>query len=437
MPSTNSSIADDAAGAGIAQAPSAASSTAHVGSSGGDGNGDGIGAAPHRRRRRRRPQSRAGTTREGPVRWSPRAPDNGCEAPMTLSIPETENRSRVEPAFGVLASASENQSRCEPAFGVLASERENRSRCEPASGVLAPAIAAATVLSMAAAGAPDALIAAAVAGVVAMAQHLRARAHGRRAGARVDRLVQAAVRTREEVLANTAHELRTPLTALATALELLRDGGPMSHDDAAMFLDQASVASRHLAFLVNDIVDLAALESGRLTLDVRERSAHELLFEAAQVMSLTAQARGVGLHIAAPADDLAVLVDSGRFLQIAFNLLANAIKFSAPDGRVELLTVAAGRTVRFEVHDSGPGIAPAERGRLFQRFGRLPAHGRPAIAGTGLGLHVCKLLVEAMQGTIGYRPGEPRGSVFWFDLPRAEAPAAADGEVALRERSSA
>jgi signal transduction histidine kinase len=304
-----------------------------------------------------------------------------------------------------------------------------------ASSVAPAAIAAATVLSMAAAGAPGALIAAGVAGVVAAAQHLRARAHGRLAAAHLDHVARQAVRTREEVLANTAHELRTPLTALTTALELLRHGYATSPDDAAMFLDQADVASRHLAFLVNDIVDLAALESGHLTLDVREQSAHELLFDAAQVMSLTAQARGVGLHIAAPADDLAVLVDRGRFLQIAFNLLANAIKFSAPAGRVELLTVAAGRTVRFEVHDAGPGIAPAQRERLFQRFGRLPAQGLLAIAGTGLGLHVCKLLVAAMRGTIGYRPGEPRGSVFWFDLPRAEA--TADGEVALRERSSA
>jgi len=284
--------------------------------------------------------------------------------------------------------------------------------------ILIPACAGLLTLAVTSIGAPPAVVALGVAALAFAAQRT-ARQRVARAVSRLEAQQLRALKLREEQLANTAHELRTPLTAVTTAVELLRDGYAQSKDDWHTFLDQASVAARHMAFLINDVVDLAALESGRLSLNVRSLRVQELMFDMAQVMQLTAQARGVGLHIEEPPEDLRVRADRGRFLQIVFNLTANAIKFSAPQSVVRTEIVPTADGVRFEVHDTGPGVAFDDRERLFTRFGRAHDPGRAVVAGTGLGLHVCKLLVEHMQGRIGYRPGTERGSVFWFELPRA------------------
>ncbi len=240
------------------------------------------------------------------------------------------------------------------------------------------------------------------------------------------------LRSREEQLANTAHELRTPLTAVTTAIELLRDGYATTPEDWATFLDQASVASRHMAFLINDVVDLAALECGRLSLHARDQRVQELVFDVAQVMQLTAQQRNVELRIDEPPEALVVIADRGRFLQIVFNLVANAIKYSDAGALVQLVTNVDDDRVTFEVHDSGPGVDAEQRERLFTRFGRAHDRSKPSIGGTGLGLHVCKLLVEHMGGTIGFRPGAERGSVFWFTLPRPAAATKTEVEVPIQ-----
>ncbi|MGE3174935.1 MAG: sensor histidine kinase [Planctomycetota bacterium] len=249
----------------------------------------------------------------------------------------------------------------------------------------------------------------------------------------------AGLRRREEQLANTAHELRTPLTAVTTAIELLRDGYATSPEDWSMFLDQATVAARHMAFLINDVVDLAALECGRISLHVRQQRVQELVFDVAQVMQLTAQQRNVELRIEEPPEDLLVQADRGRFLQVVFNLIGNAIKFSDQGDLVHLIINVDEAGVTFEVHDQGPGVEPEHRERLFTRFGRVHDRSRPAIGGTGLGLHVCKLLVDHMGGQIGHRPREGHGSVFWFSLPRPRPSSAgiAAVEVALPQTASA
>ena len=303
-----------------------------------------------------------------------------------------------------------------------------------ANAIGSAAGAAATVLLLSALGAPE-LLTATVAGTAAWLGHSPRWCRRRQlVVAPATAPAQQQVRQREELLANTAHELRTPLTAVTTALELLRDGYATSPEDWHMFLDQATVASRHMTFLINDVVDLAALESGRLSLNLRTLRVPELLFDMAQVMQLTAQSRSVGLRIEEPAEQLLVRADRGRFLQIAFNLIANAIKFSAVQSTVRVTVTATALAVAFEVHDTGPGVDEQNRDRLFTRFGRAHDHSMPAVVGTGLGLHVCKLLVEHMQGRIGFRPGHAGGSVFWFELPRV---AVEDAEVARLERAPA
>ena len=123
-------------------------------------------------------------------------------------------------------------------------------------------------------------------------------------------------------------------------------------------------------------------------------------------------------------DVLVVNADRGRFLQVAFNMVANAVKFSSMGTSVRVTTVITGAFVRFEVHDTGPGVSQERREQLFTRFGRVHEDSLPTIAGTGLGLYVSRMLIGHMGGEIGYRPGEMAGSVFWFTLPRitSEAP---------------
>ncbi len=289
--------------------------------------------------------------------------------------------------------------------------------------ILLSILAGFLTIAVTAIGASPWLIAIAVAGI-AMAAQVAARQRMELATSRLEAEQIRSLRVREEQLANTAHELRTPLTAVTTAIELLRDGYATTPEDWNTFLDQASVAARHMAFLINDVVDLAALECGRISLHVRENRVQELVFDVAQVMQLTAQQRNVELRIDEPPESLVVTADRGRFLQIVFNLVANAIKFSDAGALVRLITAVESDRVTFEVHDAGPGVEPEQRERLFTRFGRAHDRSKPAIAGTGLGLHVCKLLVEHMGGSIGFRPGAERGSVFWFTLPRPAGPVA-------------
>jgi two-component system sensor histidine kinase RpfC len=195
-----------------------------------------------------------------------------------------------------------------------------------------------------------------------------------------------------------------------------------------MCLTQAVVAARHLSFVINDVLDLAALESGRLSLQIRDHWLHELLPDVRQVMGLAASANGIELRVDEPADALCLRTDRGRFLQITFNLLGNAIKYSTHGGRIELRVRQAGDRLRFEVLDSGEGVPPQYRDRLFTRFGRAHSANHSDVGGTGLGLHLCSQLVELQEGAIGYEPRSPRGSVFWFELPRS-ATAAHTGQT--------
>ena len=293
------------------------------------------------------------------------------------------------------------------------------------------AIAAFAAGGVVASGMP-AWAAAALGAILAAEGALRVRRAIRDAAQQTERRLQGSIRWREEQLANTAHELRTPLSAVATALEMLREGVASTPSEQAMFVEQASAASRHMAFLIHDVVDLAAIESGRLRLQMREHRVEDLLADVAKVMALPAQSRDVALDIATAPAGLAVAADRGRFLQVAFNLVANALKFSSAGSKVRVVVECGRSSVRFEVHDEGSGVDELRRGDLFTRFSTNATTGE----GSGLGLYVSSMLVACMGGEIGHHPGKERGSVFWFSLPLAErmqkriASSAPDGSAA-------
>jgi signal transduction histidine kinase len=228
--------------------------------------------------------------------------------------------------------------------------------------------------------------------------------------------LQQALRRRDEQLAHTAHELRTPLTSVLTALELLREGYATTRAETEEFLDEADLAARHLAFLVNDVLDGASMAAGRLRLDLGDHRVGVLVADGLRVLGLQAERRGIAVATSPIPADLAVHTDPRRFLQVLFNLVGNAVKFSAPGQPVRIDVAADAANVRITVVDHGPGVPRELVPRLFEPFERGSSHGQ---ASTGLGLHITRLLVEQMHGRIGYRPGRERGSEFWFELPRA------------------
>lgn len=228
--------------------------------------------------------------------------------------------------------------------------------------------------------------------------------------------LQAALRRRDEQLAHTAHELRTPLTSVLTALELLREGYATTQAETEEFLDEADLAARHLAYLVNDVLDGASMAAGRLRLDLGDHRVGTLIADGLRVLGLQAQRRGIVVTASAAPAEIAVHTDPRRFLQVLFNLVGNAVKFSAPGQPVHIDVGADATLVRIAVVDHGPGVPRELVPRLFEPFERGSSHGQ---ASTGLGLHITRLLVEQMHGRIGYRPGRERGSEFWFELPRA------------------
>lgn len=268
--------------------------------------------------------------------------------------------------------------------------------------VVAAAAAGASTLVHPAAGWAAAAFVAAIA-----ARHLAARA-------------DATLAQRDRHLAETAHELRTPLTSVLSALELVREGHATTAAEITEFLEEADLAAQHLAHLVNDLLDDQALREGRLHLDRRHHAVASLLTDAQRLLAPTAARRGIGLQFPAATAGLGVDTDARRCQQVLLNLVVNAVKFSPPGTAVEVRVTATPERVRFAVVDQGAGVPEPARRVLFTAFGQAPSDRRAE--GTGLGLFITRRLVAELGGRLGYEPGDGRGSVFWFELPRAAAP---------------
>ncbi|HEB52783.1 MAG TPA: hypothetical protein ENI87_05970 [bacterium] len=241
---------------------------------------------------------------------------------------------------------------------------------------------------------------------------------------RRERQLTKALQRRDERLAQTAHELRTPLTAVISAIEIVRSGIATTPEETKGFLDEADLAARHLSFLIHDVLDVAALDAGRLRLEIGTHPVGELLRDAVRVLGMQATHNEIQVQ-ADP--DLAVRADARRLLQVLFNLVGNAIKHSRPRAPIRVQVQPAGNEVLFQVQDEGPGVAEHVRPHLFTPFAGDDQHHRAD--STGLGLHICRGLIADMGGRIGYRPRRPHGAEFWFTLPRAPQPAVAPDPV--------
>ena len=237
--------------------------------------------------------------------------------------------------------------------------------------------------------------------------------------------IQQASRMKSEFLANMSHELRTPLNSIIGFSELMFDGrvGPMAPQHRE-FVGDILTSARHLLNLINDVLDLAKVEAGKMEFFPTLVPLAELMTEVVDLAAPNAVARGIDVRIDVDARVAVVWTDDSRLKQVLANFLSNAIKFSHDGGRVTLRATAEGADAfRVEVTDTGIGIRREDVDRLFTKFEQLDAGPGKRFQGTGLGLSLTRVLVEAQQGRVGLTSELGKGSTFFAVLPN-RAPAA-------------
>jgi signal transduction histidine kinase len=231
---------------------------------------------------------------------------------------------------------------------------------------------------------------------------------------------QAANRAKSEFLAAMSHELRTPLNAIAGYTDILQLGvhGPLTEQQQ---LDLARIqrSQQHLLGLINDVLNFARLEAGKVRIEPRAVSANSLMSTVEAMIAPQVQSRGLHL-VRHPADaNPTIYCDPDKAEQVLLNLLSNAVKFTPPGGTIELRACASNDVARISVRDSGVGIPEDKLEEIFEPFVQVERHLTSPTEGTGLGLAISRDLARAMGGELLVRSRVGEGSVFTFELPLA------------------
>jgi PAS domain S-box-containing protein len=230
-----------------------------------------------------------------------------------------------------------------------------------------------------------------------------------------DRGLEAA---KSDFIATLSHELRTPMTAvLGAAKTLLRDDIALTPERRHQLLEMIGAQGTRLTQITEEVLLANRLDRGDLRIDSERVDLSQLVDHAVETMSHDAP-DSISLS-AAPNGSAEAIGDRDRIEQVLVNLIDNAVKYSPDGGEVVVTTVPAAASVRVEVADQGLGIPPTEQEAVFEKFYRGDSQHRAVPGGTGLGLYICRELVQRMGGTIGVRSRPGGGSTFWFQLPRA------------------
>ena len=227
-----------------------------------------------------------------------------------------------------------------------------------------------------------------------------------------------AERVKKEFTSTLSHELRTPLTSIIGSLQLINAGivGDVPQDVAELTV-VAERNGQRLLDLINDLLDVEKMESGKLTLDPQPLRLDDLVRESMVLNKAFAERFKVRFEVEGELAPRQVSADHKRLLQVMTNLLSNAAKFSPEGDAVKIAMTGNGASVRIAVQDRGPGIPEAFRGRIFGRFAQADSTATRQKGGTGLGLAICKRLIELMQGRIAFEDRPGGGTTFWFELP--------------------
>jgi signal transduction histidine kinase/ActR/RegA family two-component response regulator/HAMP domain-containing protein len=248
---------------------------------------------------------------------------------------------------------------------------------------------------------------------------------------------------KSEFLSRMSHELRTPLNAILGFAQLLEMD--LLNQEQRESVGHILKGGRHLLDLINEVLDISRIETGRLAISLEPVSVREVVIESLDLIAPLAAKQKIRLESGTrDVPDRFVLADRQRLKQVLLNLLSNAVKYNRPQGTVALSFEEAAGRLRITVRDTGPGIAPERMNRLFTPFDRLGVE-QAGIEGTGLGLALSMRLVDAMGGTMAAESAVGVGSRFWMELPTTEgpehrvermgdAPAAAELEASKRAR---
>ena len=244
---------------------------------------------------------------------------------------------------------------------------------------------------------------------------------------------------KSDFLSSMSHELRTPLGAILGFAQLLESGSPKPTPAQKRSIDQILQAGWYLLELINEILDLALIESGKLSMSLEPVSLPEILNECEVLVDPLAKKHGISMTFIHFETHCFVKADRTRLKQVLINLLSNAVKYNKADGTVTVeIILCNSNLMRISVRDTGEGLTPEQLAQLFQPFNRLGQEANAELQGTGIGLTVSKQLIESMGGVIGVDSTVGKGSEFWVELKLTNEPQAAANvsermEVALEQ----
>ncbi|MFL5304405.1 MAG: ATP-binding protein [Polyangia bacterium] len=226
-----------------------------------------------------------------------------------------------------------------------------------------------------------------------------------------------AVKAREEVLSFVSHDLKNPLMAILLTTEMLLDGAPNNERRRGWKqLDRIRRGVQQMRHMVEDLLDISSIDAGRLSMEIGEHAVQAVLEDALELLAPVATEKGITLRTHVNCSDTRLRCDRDRLVQVLYNLVGNALKFTPHGGEVVVSAKLSGDSAVVGVCDSGPGIPPQLVPHLFQRYVQDQ---RTARRGRGLGLYICRGIVQAHGGTIWVDTAVGRGSTFFFTVPLA------------------